>query len=158
MHHTNSAVPAAYLILENDGKVLMSIRKNTKYCEGMYQLPAGHVDEGELPMDCVIRESKEEAGIEVAKEDLEFVHISYRTKHDATRDRVDFFFRATRYLGQIQNSEPQKSTPWEWIPLDKIPENTIPHVRRMFEKIREHIIFDQMGLDWLSVHAPQSRV
>ena len=149
MEHTNRAVPASYLILEKNGKVLMSRRKNTNYQCGSYQLPAGHIDEGELPIECIIREAKEEVGIIISRADLEFVHVSYRPKHDNTADRVDFFFRARKWQGNISNPEPEKSTDWEWVSYGKIPENSIPHVKDALECISKKVFFKELDINFL---------
>ena len=68
----NKAVPAVYLILErDDGCILLMRRCNTGYQDGNYNLPSGHVEDGELPKAAMVREAKEEIGIDVAQEDLE---------------------------------------------------------------------------------------
>ena len=38
---------AVYLVLRRDQRVLMMLRQNTGYMDGMWDLPAGHVDAGE---------------------------------------------------------------------------------------------------------------
>ena len=103
----NKAVPAAYILLEKDGKVLLGRRCNTGYQDGKYQVPAGHVEEGELPSEAIIREAKEEINADIVLVDLKLVHVSYRPKHDDSGDRVDFFFRAERWNGEIKNMEPR---------------------------------------------------
>jgi 8-oxo-dGTP pyrophosphatase MutT (NUDIX family) len=78
MVHRNRAVPAVYLIVEREEKLLIARRCNTRYEDGNYQVPAGHVDPGELPKEAMIREAKEEIGITIHATDLELVHMSYR--------------------------------------------------------------------------------
>jgi 8-oxo-dGTP diphosphatase len=78
----NKAIPAVYLLLEKEGKILVACRANTGYLDGHYQVPAGHVEESELPTEALIREAKEEIGIDLKPNDLEFVHVSYRPQHD----------------------------------------------------------------------------
>lgn len=51
----NKAIPAVYIFLEKDGKFLIARRCNTGYQDGNYQVPAGHVDEGELPTEAMVR-------------------------------------------------------------------------------------------------------
>ncbi|MFH1669466.1 MAG: NUDIX domain-containing protein [Candidatus Woesearchaeota archaeon] len=58
-------VPASYLTLFKDDKVLLLRRFNTGYEDGNYSMVAGHVDPGETFTQCIIREAKEEAGIEL---------------------------------------------------------------------------------------------
>ncbi len=63
-------IPAVYLILEKDNKILLLRRYNTGYNDGLYSLPSGHVEDGEFPIDALIREAQEEIGIIIAKEHL----------------------------------------------------------------------------------------
>ena len=130
MSHKNVAVPASYLILERDGKILLMRRFQTGYMDGMYGLPAGHVDEGEVPADTMVREAKEEVGVDILVSDLEFVHVAYELPHDETGNRVDFYFRATKWSGEPVIVEPHKCDAFLWVSLDELPENIIPKVRR----------------------------
>ena len=41
----NKTVPAAYIILKKDGKVLLARRCNTGYEDGNYHITSGHVSE-----------------------------------------------------------------------------------------------------------------
>ena len=88
----NKSVPAVYAIFKKDGKVLMGRRQNTTYYDGWYGVPAGHVEAGELPITALVREAKEEIGVNIDPKNIKFVHALYRTAHDETGDRVDYFF------------------------------------------------------------------
>lgn len=46
-------------------EILLALRKNTGYRDGKYELPGGHVEEGEDLMQAMVREAKEELMIEV---------------------------------------------------------------------------------------------
>ena len=136
----NKAIPAVYIFLEKDGKFLVARRCNTGYQDGNYQVPAGHIDEGELPTEAMVREAKEEVGIDLLPSDLELVHVSYRPKHDNTDNRVDFFFRTRTWGGEIKNMEPNKCDDLKWISLDELPENMTPPVRDAMECMREGVV------------------
>ena len=71
-------VPASYLTLLKDNKVLLLKRFNTGYENGNYSMVAGHVDPGESFVQCIIREAKEEAGIQLDPEDLKVAHVMHR--------------------------------------------------------------------------------
>ena len=47
----------AYLILEKDGMVLLGLRKNTGYQDGMYSLVAGHIEDNESATTGMCREA-----------------------------------------------------------------------------------------------------
>src|SRR5687767_6847471 len=65
-----------------DGKVLLAKRKGS-HGDGDYSMPGGHLEFGESLIDCAIRETKEETGIEI--ESIRFVIVSnityYTNKH-----------------------------------------------------------------------------
>jgi 8-oxo-dGTP pyrophosphatase MutT (NUDIX family) len=153
MKQRNKAVPASYLILEKEGKFLVSRRCNTGYQDGNYQVPAGHVDEGELPSEALIREAKEEIGIELKPADIELVHVAYRPKHDQTGDRVDFFFRAKSWKGEVTNMETDKCDDLRWVSPAEIPKNMNPCVRDAILAANKGIFFSEFGIDYLKRHA-----
>lgn len=143
MKTRNKAVPAVYLLLEKDGKILLCRRYNTGYMDGMYDFPAGHVEAEELPLGALIREAKEEIGIEISRSDIRFLHFMYRVAHDETGERVDIFFTADTWKGKIKNMEPHKCDDMQWFTYDELPENMTPHVRRAVERIKKNIYFSE---------------
>lgn len=145
----NKAIPAVYLILEQDGKILLARRCNTGYQDGNYQVPAGHVEDGELPKAAMIREAKEEIGIEISEADLELVHMSYRPKHDETGHRVDFFFKATQWSGDIINAEPHKCDELRWVRPNELPSNTTLHVRIAIQEMLQGGNYSEISKDVL---------
>ena len=58
------------LLLENQDKILLMKRKNTGYEDGKYSLPGGHVEANEEIRKALVREAKEEIGINIKREDL----------------------------------------------------------------------------------------
>lgn len=145
----NKAIPAAYLFLEKDGKFLITRRYNTGYQDGIYQVPAGHVEAGETPSEALIREAKEEIGIDISPKDINFFHASYRPKHDDTDNRVDFFFKVSKWNGEVINAEPHKCDDLKWVTLDEIPENMTLHVKIAFESLKQGVVFREISLDEL---------
>ncbi len=55
----------AAALVDADGRVLLAQRPKGKQLEGLWEFPGGKVDVGERPEDALIRELKEELGIEV---------------------------------------------------------------------------------------------
>ena len=64
----------------NKTEVLLSLRKNTGYRDGEYELPGGHVEANEDLMKAMVREAKEELLIDIKVEDLQIVHILHHYK------------------------------------------------------------------------------
>ncbi|HIE41446.1 MAG TPA: NUDIX domain-containing protein, partial [Candidatus Aenigmarchaeota archaeon] len=63
-------IPTVYLVLIKDNKILLSRRFNTGFHDGEYSFPAGHLDGNETLIQAMVREAKEEIGIELKPEDL----------------------------------------------------------------------------------------
>lgn len=143
----NKAVPASYLLLRKGEEILLMRRKGSGYYDGWYSVPAGHVEAGELSIDALLRETKEELGITLDKDDVRLVHTMYRTKHDETGDRADLFFEATKWTGEITNTEPHKCDDIQWFPLDALPENMMHHVRVAIKSVEHGVAYSELGLD-----------
>lgn len=139
---------AAFAILEREGKILLARRYNTGYADGMYQMPSGHVDENEYPVEAAAREAGEEVGVTIAIQDLEFVHASYRINTaDDAGDYVDFFFKTDRWEGEPSNQEPDKCDELIWASIDDLPDNTVPVIKEVIAHIRAGRPFSHTGKD-----------
>jgi 8-oxo-dGTP diphosphatase len=57
---------AACALVDVDGRVLLTRRPEGKTLAGLWEFPGGKVETGELPEQTLIRELKEELGIEVS--------------------------------------------------------------------------------------------
>lgn len=131
----NKTVPAVYFVFKKENKILLGRRQNTTYYDGWYGLPAGHIDARELPIEAGIREAKEEVGLNIKAEDVKFTHALYRTAHDETGDRSDYFFIVTKWEGEPKIIEPEKCDDLQWFRIDKLPENMIHHEKKVLENI-----------------------
>jgi 8-oxo-dGTP diphosphatase len=128
------ATPAAYLILERNGQVVLIKRRNTGYRDGEYTLPAGHVEENESPIEATTREVKEEVGVEMNIADLKFATVVYHFAENGNdRYYIDFFFVCQKWLGEPQNMEPEKCDEIGWFDINNLPENTMPNVKLAIE-------------------------
>ena len=126
-HLTRTAV---FVILERGNKIFFLRRANTGWADGMLTIPAGHVDKGDLVTDAAIKETKEEACVDVAVEDLEFVHVDYM------RDEyTNFYFKAKKWTGEPSLGEPDLASEALWIDKDNIPEDVTPQLKRLFKQM-----------------------
>lgn len=139
-------IPASYLTLMKDNKVLLLRRFNTGYEDGNYSMIAGHVDKGETFTQCIIREAEEEAGIFLKPEDLKVAHVMHRNSRTTeNNERVDVFFVTRQWQGEPQNKEPHKCDDLSWFKLDNLPSNTIPYIRQALEGIKNRIYYSEHG-------------
>ena len=133
-----------YLILIQNGKILMLKRSGTGFMDGMYSLPAGKLDKGERIHLALAREVKEEVGIDLSSDHdwIKNTNILHRFSKEGTV-AMDFFFRHSKFSGQPRNMEPEKCAEVAWFPLNAIPENTIPYIKLGIENSLKGIVLDE---------------
>jgi ADP-ribose pyrophosphatase YjhB (NUDIX family) len=119
-----------HLVLRDRSNVLFGLRRNTGFCDGMYHLPAGHLEAAETILEGTAREAKEELGIDIETADLALVHTMHQRE-----GRVSFFFEVRRWAGALVNAEPHKCAALAWFPRDRLPENLVPYARAALQWI-----------------------
>jgi len=146
-------IPAVYLVLIQDNKLLLGKRVNTGFMDGMYSLVAGHIDKNESAVGAMIREAKEEINIEIEKGALEMVYVMNRIdEFNAYEEegvkypvRVDYFFKIKNWRGEIENMEKDRCEELEWFDLDDLPDNLVDYVKTAIEDIKNGIKFREIG-------------
>ena len=144
------SIVAVLLIILRDKKdktgkeILLQKRQNTGWMDDMYDLCAtGHLEQGELIKEGMIREAKEEIGIKIDSNDLELVNILYDINLDET-GYLNFCFTAKKYTGEIKIGEPDKCSELIWADIDNLPDNFISKRRKVLSDILNNIMFDEM--------------
>ncbi len=148
MSHT--LIPAVHVFFIEDDSILLLKRLNTGYHDGDYSVPAGHIEANESVIGAAIREAAEELGIAIGPTNLCIVQAMHRK---SSRERVDFFLRVTQWDGVIRNHEPDKCEALRWFPLQDLPKNTIPYIRRAIHNYVHNIPFDLFGWEAISDEA-----
>ncbi|MFD7414173.1 NUDIX domain-containing protein [Kitasatospora purpeofusca] len=128
-------VVGVHLVLTDADRVLLGRRRNTAYANGLWHLPAGHMERGEPVTRSMTREAEEELGITIAEHDLALVHTLHHLDADDGRSRLQLFFRPTRYHGRLRNAEPHKCEELHWWPLDSLPDDTVPYTAHALTEI-----------------------
>jgi len=136
-------IPTAYLVLMKENKILLSRRWNTGFHDGEFSFPAGHIKPDETLIQAMVREAKEEIGIELTREGLKLVHIIHRK--EPNENRVNFFFTAEKWKGKPKIMEPHKCDALEWFNVNSLPDNTIPYIRHAIKCISQKIFYSEYG-------------
>ncbi|WP_150273891.1 NUDIX domain-containing protein [Paenibacillus tepidiphilus] len=132
-----------HVFLIQDERILLLRRRNTGRHDGEYGLPAGRLERGEEVHSAAIRETEEECGVIISRDNLRMVCVmQVRT---AESERVDFFFTAKDWAGEPRNMEPEKCDDLRWFPLDRLPDNLILHDRLALDKHRQGEWFFSLG-------------
>lgn len=134
-----SIVPSSYVYLRRGGSVLLQLRQNTGYMDGLWAAgAAGHVELGETAADAAVREAREELGIGIQPANLSAVAVMQRT--DGTdapiEQRVDWFFVCDAWQGDPRILEPRKCAELAWFDLDALPARMPLYEREALRALR----------------------
>lgn len=130
----------ARLIVEDQGKILLlqqSIEQG-----GKFTLIGGTVEDYEFAKKALIRESYEESGLLIAKQNLHLVHTLHKKKNEATR--IVLYFKASHWDGEPISGEPLKFTNVGWYPIDDLPKGMSATVRHVLKHYRRGSRYSEM--------------
>jgi ADP-ribose pyrophosphatase YjhB (NUDIX family) len=141
-------IPAVYVLLRRGNKVMLLRRANTGYKDGMYSLPAGHLNGGETALAAVVREANEEVGLALNPAQLTLRHTMHRKAepgNDTGMERLDLFFDIREWAGEPVNAEPHKCDELHWAALDNLPPDVIPEVRQALQHIQAGVPYSDFN-------------
>ena len=134
-----------FLLLVRDGRVLLALRENTGYADGLWNLPSGKVEPGEDLAAAMAREAKEEVGLNLDDGQLRLVAVVHH-RVAGEEARLGFFFEATdSWAGEPRNAEPHKCGGIAWYPLESLPANTVGYTVTGVDLYRHGLSYGRHG-------------
>ena len=133
---------AVYLILIEDNKILLQQRAGTNYMNGYYGVPSGHVEMGEGCLNALVRETKEEIGVDIKKEDL---ILKYTLNHVSNREYICLFYTVSKYNGIPKIMEPHKCTDLSFFDLNNLPTNIVPELKKYLNDVANGENYGEIG-------------
>ncbi len=111
-------VVGAGVIVRDDGRILLT-QRGKGHLEGLWEFPGGKVEEGEDPRDTVVRECREECGIDVKVDDILDVTFHRYPKKDV----LLLFYRCALVSGEVQNLEVADHA---WVAVEQLADYPMP--------------------------------
>jgi len=111
----------AVVLIDRDGRVLLSQRPSGKSMAGLWEFPGGKVENGEVPEEALIRELKEELGIDTwcsCLAPLSFASHSYEDFH-----LLMPVFVCRKWVG---SPTPMEGQALKWVNRDKLKDYPMP--------------------------------
>lgn len=131
------SITVALILINENNEVLLQKRCNTGYMDGMYAIVSGHLEPNESLVNGVIREAKEEIGVELDK--VDFVCL-IRSGND---NYINTYFKYTNFNGNVINMEPEKCSELKWFDINNLPDNIIPNDKRAIYNMINNITLDE---------------
>jgi 8-oxo-dGTP diphosphatase len=114
--HYRNPVPAAGIILVEDGRVLL-VKRRFEPRTGMWTLPAGFIEADEDPGTCAVREAKEETDLDVEVVRLFDVYSAFDDPRTAV---VLVLYLVRRVSGELKCGDDASAA--RYFDLDDLPE------------------------------------
>ncbi len=112
---------AACALVDPDGRVLLARRPPGKSMAGLWEFPGGKVEKGELPEAALIRELREELGIEVSERCLApftFASHTYEAFH-----LLMPLYICRKWQGEVEALEGQELA---WVRANRMGDYAMP--------------------------------
>jgi 8-oxo-dGTP diphosphatase len=113
MNRTVIKVSAA--VIERDGKILVGQRRRNDTHALRWEFPGGKVERGETPTQALVRELREELGIEAL---MATEIVRYEHRYPKRSSILLIFYRVTEFTGEPQNLAFEQIA---WYPVEQLP-------------------------------------
>lgn len=132
-------------VIIKDGKILLAQEAYHKF-RGQWSFPSGHIESGEKVIDAVIRETKEETGLDIVSESLSMI-VNVTDEPDV----MLMFFNAKVIGGEIKFDE-SEILDVKWFTFDEARKLNLRHGTKenLEEAIRRHESGQNCPLDVIS--------
>ena len=130
MKKPNAFVYAATILQQGD-KILLYLRHNTDWGNGLYGMVGGSVEHNETIRAAALRELQEETGIHAQEENLSFYKVMDGIGENGSL-HISYFFILTNWDGSFENKEPSKCKALQFFRFHDLPTHMMtPHVKRL---------------------------
>ncbi len=108
----------ACVLYVKEGKILFVRQYRYPYGESIYEIPAGKLDKGELPIKTAIRELEEEGGLHA--EELKLLYVMYPSP-GYTNEKI-YIYQALSAVEVGAHLDEGEYLDVEYIPIEKVRE------------------------------------
>lgn len=108
------------IVIRRNDEVLLLRRQNV-HGDGTWSTPGGHLDPGEKPDDCAVRETCEETGIEVGS--VRFLAVTNDVFEEEGRHYVTLWMEGNYVSGTESVAAEDEMSEVAWFKADSLPDN-----------------------------------
>lgn len=120
------------VIIRNNGMLLLQKRVGA-HGAGTWGLPGGHIEFGESPVDAAVRESKEEADVDIVN--VRIVGVTNDVMRDEGKHYFTFFVESELAGGNVKINDSSVSE-FGWFSPDNLPSPLFLPLKNFLENRR----------------------
>jgi 8-oxo-dGTP diphosphatase len=117
---TSKTAQVGVAVLVRRGDEIVLLKRQGSHGAGTWSTPGGHIDFGETPEACGIRETQEEVGLVIA--DLTFIGLTNDVFEQEGKHYLTIWLEAQYAGGEARVNAPREMTEVGWFALDALPE------------------------------------
>lgn len=114
-----NSVPTASALVEDDAGRLLLARRAVDPGVGLWDVPGGYLEEGEHPLEGLVRELREEAGVEIQPGDLFGIWMDAYGDGDDANATLNLYWPARIASGEIAAADDVAEL--RWFGRDELP-------------------------------------
>lgn len=127
-------------VINNNGEILLQRRSsNRRFCPNKLGVIAGHIEYNETPIEGAIRELKEEIGLRVKKNDINFLYDRYLVKERFNNHFMYSFYTICNKSEKEFKIQKEELSYVKWYNIDK--------VINMIKEDNQEVVFKKNEID-----------
>jgi 8-oxo-dGTP diphosphatase len=107
-------------IIVTKGNQVLLLKRLNVHGAGSWSTPGGHLDFGETPEECAIREAREETGLDIV--DIAFKAITNDVFETENKHYITIWTEGAYQSGEAVVAAPYESSEIGWFDWDKLPQ------------------------------------
>ena len=100
-------------------KQVLLIQRKGPHGTGTWSTPGGHLEFGEDPQECAIRETREEVGLEVSG--VSFIGVTNDIFPESGKHYITLWMEATAFKGEPHIAAAREVAAYGWFAWDTLP-------------------------------------
>lgn len=143
--------PSAVIVMlmrERNGRteVLLQRRQNTGFADGLWDFScSGKVEDGETMTVAAVRETKEELGVCVNAESLNFAVLIHKCDKPCNLIYYNAYFICRDFDGQPRICEKEKCAELKWFDIDNLPDDLIDDRKKAVQAYLSGVRYIEYG-------------
>ena len=135
MSENDLTIVSALVLVDQDGRVLICERSKGKFMEGFWEFPGGKLEKNETPENCLVREIKEEIGVNL--KDVCFSPLTFSLNKYDNFNILLLLYICQEYVGVVSPNENQNM---KWLYVKDLYDcNLLPADRELIPYIRDSL-------------------